>query len=91
MKEYRVAGYRRSHRKGKKYDAILKNIASGKLAVVPFGALGYQQYRDSTPLGLYTSGDHADLKRRRLYRQRHAKDLRTGYYSPGYFSYYKLW
>jgi len=33
-----------------------------------------------------------DVERRRLYRQRHAKDLNTGDYTrAGFLSYYLLW
>jgi hypothetical protein len=47
----------------------------------PFGARGFQDYTQ-----------HKDEERRRLYRQRHAKDLSTR--DPtraGFLSYYLLW
>ena len=47
-------------------------------------SFGHADYQDYT--------QHHNLERRRLYRQRHAKDLKTGdYKKPGYLSYYILW
>ena len=88
-KDYKLLGYRKSKRKNAKYDAILENKKTKKLKYVPFGAIGYENYRDLTGLNLYKT--HNDPKKRRLYRARHKKDLKEGYYSPGYFSYYITW
>ena len=74
----------KSDRKCKKYKAILP---SGK--AVHFGADGYQQYRDNTPLKLYSNLDHNDEKRRALYYTRHAKYYPK--YSADYFSKIYLW
>ena len=87
--DYKLLGYRKSKRSGSKYDAILRHKSTNKLTYVPFGAIGYSHFRDLTGLNLYKT--HNDPKRRRLYRARHKKDLKEGYYSPGYFSYYILW
>lgn len=64
---------------------------------VQFGDKRYQQYRDQTPLKLYSSMDHNDEKRRENYRKRH-EGCRKGSgrciddkYSPAWFSYYFLW
>jgi hypothetical protein len=38
--------------------------------VVPFGQLGYEHYRDRTPLKLYSYLDHNDDKRRANFRAR---------------------
>lgn len=86
-----LKGFSKSHKVGKKYDAILKNKSTGMVTRVPFGDASYQQYKDSTGMGLYSAKDHNDSKRRDLYRQRHQKDLRAGNYSPGFFSYHYLW
>lgn len=88
-KEYKLLGYRKSKTKHKKYDAILENRKTKKLKYVPFGAIGYIHFRDLTGLNLYPT--HNDPKRRKLYRERHKKDLKAGYYSPGYFSYHIIW
>ena len=89
--EYKLLGYRRSKTKHKKYDAILENKKSKKINYVPFGDVRYSNYNDLTGLNLYPHLLHGDKNRRRLYRARHMKDLKTGYYSPGFFSYFVLW
>jgi hypothetical protein len=90
-KEYKLTGYQKSKRKHKKYDALLENKKTGRIVKVPFGDKRYENFRDLTGLNLYEHLIHNDAKRRRLYRQRHNKDLKTGYYSPGWFSYYITW
>lgn len=57
--------------------------------IVHFGALGYEQYRDSSPLKLYSSDDHLDTKRRDNYYSRHKKDYPP--FSPDYLSKKYLW
>jgi hypothetical protein len=91
MKDYSLVDFEKSKTKNKKYDAILLNQSNNKTVRIPFGDSRYQQYKDSTGLGLYSNKNHGDLKRRELYRQRHAKDIKKGYYSAGYMSYYFLW
>ena len=76
--------FEKSKVKGKKYTAILPD---GKK--VSFGALGYQQYEDKTPLKLYSKLDHHDKERRDRYYQRHPKDYPK--YSPDWFSKHYLW
>ena len=89
--DYKLKSFERSNTKNKKYNAILVNKLTKKIKRVPFGDSRYEQYRDITGLGLYSSKDHNDKTRRNLYRQRHAKDLKDNYFSAGYFSYYYLW
>ena len=71
---------KKSDKSGKKYMATFtKN--NGRTKTTHFGASGMPDY---TLTG--------DKERRRLYRQRHSKDLRTN--DPtraGYLSYYLLW
>jgi len=79
---------------GKKYSAIIDD--GGIIKRIPFGAVGYEQYRDSTGLGLYSHLDHLDNTRRRNYNKRHdarlnsagvpfSKDKRSAaYYSKKY-------
>ena len=76
--------FEKSKVKGKKYTAILPD---GKK--VSFGALGYQQYKDTTPLKLYSNLDHNDKERRDRYYARHPKDYPK--YSPDWFSKKYLW
>ena len=89
--DYKLLGYRKSKTKHKKYDAILENKTTKTIHTVPFGDKKYSNYRDLTGLNLYPNLLHGDKKRRILYRARHKKDLKEGYYSPGYFSYFILW
>lgn len=69
--------------KDKKYDAVFKD------KVVSFGAKGYAQYKDKTPLRAYASLDHNDEKRRELYYKRHNKKYPM--YSADWFSKVYLW
>lgn len=73
--------------KSKKYRAWLKD--GERVFKVDFGAKGYAQYRDQTPLKAYSSLDHNDLKRRERYYKRHSKDYPM--YSADWFSKKYLW
>ena len=92
--DYTLVGFERSHVRGKKYDAILKNKTRSKrhdqVRRVPFGAVGYEQFKDSTGLGFYTRVNHGDPKRRRNYRTRHHGENKRKF-SSGYFSWKYLW
>ena len=61
----------RPTQKGKKYTAII-SMPNGKTRKVSFGAIGYTQFKDSTPLKMYSKLDHNDSKRRERYFQRHS-------------------
>lgn len=87
--DYTFVEFKRSHLAGKKYDAILKNKRTGRLKIIPFGATGYQQYKDRA-LGLYSKDDHNDVKKRDAYRKRHQGEQNRKY-SSGYFAYKYLW
>ena len=93
--DYKFVRFVKSDRKGKKYKAILKNKQTGREVGVHFGAIKpdgtpYEQYKDSTGLGLYTRYNHNDKQRRKRYHERHKKDNLTDY-TPGYFAYHFLW
>jgi hypothetical protein len=102
MKE-RVREIKKSKRRGKKYMAIIENLATRKRRVVHFGGLGYQQYKDRTRRGLYSQHDHGSRKRMRSYFSRHsgtpnrkraiAKEIRKsrGYYNAKILSHIYLW
>jgi hypothetical protein len=87
---YKFVKFQKSNSKGKKYDAILKNKTTGRTKTVPFGALGYQHYKDSTGLGLYSSKNHLDKERRKNFRSRHGANAKRKY-SSAYFAYKYLW
>jgi len=63
--------FKKSTRKGKKY---MVKTPSGKW--VHFGSSSMQQYKDSTPLKLYSNLDHGDKKRRTSYLAR-AKGIKN--------------
>ncbi len=85
--------FEKSTRKGKKYSVI---TPSGKK--IHFGALGMEQYKDSTGLGLYSNLDHGDKKRRKSYlaRAKGIKDKNGNLTwkdkeSANYYSVHYLW
>ena len=71
MATERIVQIRRSNKKDKKYMATVKG-ASGSERTIHFGARDYQQYKDSTKLGLYRTKNHGDSKRRSNYFKRHS-------------------
>lgn len=71
-----------------KYFAILINKQTKREKKVPFGAIGYEQYKDK--IGSYKSSNHLDKKRRDAYRARHQGE-QNNKFSSGYFSWKYLW
>lgn len=81
--------FRKSNTKGKKYDAILDDGS-----IIPFGQLGYEHYKDRTPLKLYSNLDHNNKIRRKLFRDRFRKlydENKNNKYSAIYWSWNYLW
>jgi Family of unknown function (DUF5754) len=60
--------------KHKKYKALVE--IDGKLRWISFGDTRYEQYRDQTPLKLYSYLDHGNKQRREAYLRRHQHDYR---------------
>ena len=89
--DYKLVGYQKSVTKNKMYDAILQNKQTKKYHRVPFGDSRYDNYQDNTGLNLYPKLIHSDPKRRSNYKSRHKKDIREGFFSPGYFAMTVLW
>ena len=89
--------------KSKKYTVFLEDKITKKIRKLHFGANGYAQYRDSTPLGLYKKFNHSDIKRMRRYYKRHSgtdkridaikkeKKKSKYYYTPKILSHLYLW
>jgi len=72
---------KRSDKPNKKYMATFTDDAGGRSKTTHFGQKGAKDY-------LITK----DKERRKRYRDRHRKDLKTGDYKrAGYLSYYLLW
>ena len=88
--KYKFLRFEKSHLKNKKYNAVLLNKETGKERKVPFGAIGYEQYKDSTDLNLYSKLNHLDKDRRKRYRERHKGEDKNKF-SSGYWSYKYLW
>jgi hypothetical protein len=91
IKNFKLVNFEKSKTKNKKYDAILQNKETKKLGRVPFGDNRYEHFKDSTPLKLYSHLNHNDKKRQQSYIARHSVYIKTGYYSPGFFSMKYLW
>ena len=94
--DYKFIKFQKSKTANKKYDAILQNKKTNKLKKIPFGAYQkngkpYEQYQDTTGLGLFSNYDHKDKERRLNYRKRHRVYIKDGYYSAGHFSLNFLW
>jgi len=90
--KYTFVKFERSKTTGKKYDAILRNKATGRTKKISFGAKGYAQYKDSTGLKLYSSQDHLDPERRKRYQKRHEGEGNASRkYSAGWFATNYLW
>jgi len=82
----------------KKYKAVIYNDEGKKVKTLQFGSKGYEQYRDNTPLKLYSNLDHNDIRRKMNYRKRHSKILtkngKPAYKDPlqaSYYSFNFLW
>lgn len=69
----------KSDREGKKWKAVFTKD-DGKTKTIHFGSSMHQDFTQ-----------HKNLERRRLYRQRHEKDLKGDPMRAGYLSYYILW
>ena len=88
----RIVEMKQSTRKNKKYMVKVNN------KWIHFGDTRYQQYKDRTPLKLYSSLDHKDNERRANYLKR-AKGIKNKHgdlsyldkNSPNYYSVKYLW
>ena len=90
-REYKLLGFKKSFSKDKMYYALLENKQNKKLVRVHFGHNKYKNYRDITGINAYPHLIHGDDKRRKAYRARAIGQVKDGYYSSSFFSYYYLW
>ena len=79
--------YEKSTKPDKKLMVVVEK--DGKKRTIHFGARDMGHYFDKT--GIWKSKDHGDKDRRRRYKSRHKVYIKSGYYSPGYFSMKFLW
>ena len=94
MFETKINGVRvvitKSNKEFKKLRAQFKNPDTGQMNTIHFGDSRYNQYKDKT--GIWKHKDTNDPVRRKLYRERHAKDLETNEpVTAGKLSYQILW
>jgi hypothetical protein len=94
--DYNLLGFEKAKNKLKKYTAVLENKETKRKKRINFGAIKpngdvYEQYKDTTGLGLYTKYNHNDVNRRTNYRKRHSGTIKEGYYSAGQMSLDYLW
>ena len=102
MKETLV-NFERSKITGKKYTAFIKNKTSKKIRKLHFGASDYEQYKDRTPLKLFSYKNHNNRRRMQNYFNRHSgtkkrskaialeKRKSKGYYNAKILSHTYLW
>ena len=86
--KYKLLGFRQSHTKGKKIDAILQHSETQKKKIVPFGQKDSTTYQNRT--GVQVDSIHSDPVRRKAYRARHKGEEKRKY-SSGWFSWSYLW
>jgi hypothetical protein len=87
----------------KKYTAFVRNKKTHKIRRINFGDRRYQQYKDRTPLHLYSKLNHCTRKRQENYFSRHSgvkyrgeaikkeKRKSNGYYNAKILSHEYLW
>ena len=87
----------------KKYTAFIRNKKTNKIRRIHFGDRRYQQYKDRTPLHLYSKLNHNTRKRMQNYFSRHSgtkkrreailkeKKKSNGYYNAKILSHEYLW
>ena len=88
---------------GKKYTAFIRDKKTKKIRKLHFGASDYEQFKDRTPLKLYTHKNHNTRRRMQNYFNRHSgtkkrgqaialeKKKSKGYYTPKILSHVYLW
>ena len=101
MKETIIKFTRGPHHK--KYTAHVRNKKTRKVRKIHFGDARYPQYKDRTPLGLYSYKNHGTRKRMQRYYSRHSgtknrkrainREIRknNGFYNAKILSHKYLW
>lgn len=90
MIDFKILRFEKSKRKNKKYTVFIFNKKTKRINKVHFGDIRYEQYKDTTPLKLYSHKNHLDKERRKRYKARHEK-TRHRKYSASWFSDKFLW
>jgi len=100
----KIIKFKRSTNPDKKYMVFIKNLNNNKIRILHFGASDYQQYKDRTPLKLFSNKNHNDKNRQMNYYSRHSNGIKNrkkaikyelnkskGYYTPKLLSHIYLW
>lgn len=100
----KIINFKRSTNPDKKYIAYIKNLNTNKIRILHFGASAYEQYKDRTPLKLFSHKNHNDKRRQMNYYSRHSNGITNrkkaiqyeinksnGYYNPKILSHIYLW
>jgi len=103
MKE-KIINFEKSSNPEKKYMAYVKDLETGKVHIIHFGASDYEQYKDRTPLKIYANKNHSNKKRQMNYYSRHSHGIKNrkkaieyeinnsnGYYNAKILSHIYLW
>ena len=103
MKE-KIIKFEKSINPDKKYMAYIKDLETGKIHTIHFGASAYEQYKDRTPLKLYSNKNHSNKTRQKNYYSRHSHGITNrkkaieyeirksnGYYNAKILSHIYLW
>jgi len=103
MKE-KILSFQKSSNPDKKYMVIVQDLNSGKNRTIHFGASAYEQYKDRSPIKLYSKKNHSNKKRQMNYYSRHSHGITNrkkaieyeikksnGYYNPKILSHTYLW
>lgn len=83
----KIINWQVSPNKKKKYRVLIKD--GERLYTVDFGARGYEQFHDSSPLKAFSDFNHNDPDRRDRYYKRHKIDYPP--YTPDWLSKRFLW
>ena len=76
MKE-KIIKIEKAKTKGKKYTATVQNRKTKKNWKINFGATGYEQFKDRTPLKLYKKFNHSNKKRQERYYSRFSRGIKN--------------
>ena len=100
----KIIEFQKSSNPKKKYMSFIKDLDTNHISKIHFGASDYQQYKDRTPLKLYSNNDHSDKKRQMNYYSRHSNGITNrkeaiaheikksnGYYNAKILSHIYLW
>jgi hypothetical protein len=103
MKE-KIIKFEKSSNPEKKYMATIKDLNTGKTRIIHFGASDYEQFKDRTPLKLYSRKNHGNRHRQMNYYSRHSHGITNrkkaidyeikksgGYYNAKILSHIYLW